>query len=234
MEDLLQFLGNFEIWIYILLGVVGIVYFRKLFLAWQEWRNSLFGLERESSQRKLSAALAMVVLLTLLATSEFIMVSFVAPSYPGGKLVPTATLNLLVTPTTTLPSGQSDAPIVTTPTGASGVPAAAISPQSSDGCKPKLFEWIAPTNGEKIKGAYELKATVNFDNLGFFKYEYSQPGSNNWITIAAGNEKKVDQVLGTWNTEQLTPGDYILRLVVTDNQNQVPPACQVSVQIVAP
>ena len=49
----------------------------------------------------------------------------------------------------------------------------------------------------------------------------------------------VDQPLGgsgsgTWDTSQLVPGDYLLRLVVTDNVNNLFPACVISVRVVAP
>lgn len=222
MNDLLQFLKAYELWSYLLLGVVGIFYFRKLAIAWMEWRNALFGLERESAQRKMNAALAVVVIVILLATAEFLLVTFVAPVYPSGNLMPTPTLNLLATPTVTLAPG------------AAAVEKATATPFGSQGCVPNVLEWTSPQPGEEVQGAFDLRAVINFDDLGFYKYEYGQPGSTNWSTIAAGNTRIVDEVLGTWNTDQLTPGDYILRLVATNNQNQVLPACEVPVRVLAP
>lgn len=226
MEDLLRFLETYEVWIYLILGGVGIFSFRKLVISWQDWRTAIFGLERENAQRKVSASLSIVILLALFAVGEFILVSFVSPVYPKSGLA-TPTLDLLATPTVTLPAdmtpeaeGQSDAP----------TPEAGI----ALGCIPGQVEWLSPADGDEISESVDLQATVNVDNLGFFKYEFSQPGNTVWTTIAAGNEKVFETVLGTWNVEQLTPGDYLLRLVVTDNQNQVMPACQIAIRIVAP
>ena len=44
----------------------------------------------------------------------------------------------------------------------------------------------------------------------------------------------VNALLGNWDTTLLVPGDYLLRLVVADSQNQLLPACVVSVRVVAP
>jgi len=76
-------------------------------------------------------------------------------------------------------------------------------------------------------------------NLGFYKYVYNDLTSNLWVTIAAGDRVIVDQPLGgegsgQWDTTTLTPGDYRLRLVVTDNVNNVFPACVIPVRISAP
>ena len=64
------------------------------------------------------------------------------------------------------------------------------------------------------------------------KYEIASLGSDNWSTIQAGGQVVVDGTLGLWDTTELTPGDYLLRLVVTDNQGQALPPCVVTVRVV--
>ena len=106
-----------------------------------------------------------------------------------------------------------------------------------EGCIPGELDWTFPKNGVQISGLVNLKGTIQVPNLGFYKYEYSSVGSNNWITIAAGNTNITDSALGgggAWNTSQLVPGDYRLRLVAADNQNQALPACVINIRIVAP
>jgi hypothetical protein len=87
-------------------------------------------------------------------------------------------------------------------------------------------------DGDKISGTVTLQGTVNVTDLGYYKYEYATAGSDTWTTIAAGNTKIVDQPLGgTWDTSELTPGDYQLRLVVTDHQNNQLPECTIQITI---
>jgi hypothetical protein len=232
MEELLSFLERFELWIYLLLGGISFVYLQKMVSAWRQWRGTVFGLERDSAQLKLTTSITILVLLALLVIGEFTIVSFVIPAYPRLSSLPTPTLNVLVDRTPTLP-------VVIIPTAPASTPTRtglviAPSESSAEGCVPGRVEWIFPTQGQEIKGTVELKGTVNIPNLGFYKYEFMQPGGKTWTTIAAGNQPKVNGQIGFWNTTQLVPGDYLLRLVAVDNQNQVLPACSVKIRIIPP
>ncbi len=104
MEEALGFFRAFETWIYLLLGLGGLYYIRKFVLAWQELRSASFGLERESAQSRLNQSASILVLLLTMAVTEFILVSFIAPAMPGPIGLPTPTLNLLATPSITLPA----------------------------------------------------------------------------------------------------------------------------------
>jgi hypothetical protein len=166
--------------------------------------------------------------LILLGTAQFLLVSFVAPAYPLWTAHSTPTIDLLSTPTVTLEAQEAgvgaDAPPVVAPTAA---------PTATEGCIPGQLEWTFPESGGEISGTVELRGTVNVVNLGFYKYEYSQPGSDVWLTIAAGNEARVDQPLGgVWNTSQVTPGDYLLRLVIADNENRLMAPCVIPIRII--
>jgi hypothetical protein len=228
MEDLLRFLEQYEAWIYALLGVVGFIYFRKLISEWQEWRSSVFGLERESAQRRLSATLAVVVILSLLATAEFILVSFVAPVYPVANMLQTPTVSVLTTPAGTFAVAGETEPEEISPLSTQAV-------VEAGGCAPGVLEWSFPQAGDSVSGVVKLKGTANLSNLGFFKYEFSEVSSDSWITIAAMNVQRIDEELdGSWNTQSLVPGDYRLRLVMTDNENQTLPACEITVRVTPP
>lgn len=243
MEDLLRFLETYEIWIYVLLGVFCLWYLRKVLVAWHEWRAAVFGLERETAQRHFSSAMTVMMLFIMIGLAQFLLISFVAPGMPQANIIATPTINYFTTPIATLsftatPEAQS--------TGI--IPTLAVSEQ--EGCVPGKLEWTFPKNGAQISGVVNLKGTIQIPNLGFYKYEYSSVGSNNWITIAAGNTNITDSALGSagntnitvsalggggaWNTSQLVPGDYRLRLVAADNQNQALPACVINIRIVVP
>lgn len=227
LDELLPFLARYEAWIYIVLGLIAIFQLRWLLRAWNEWRNSVFLLERDIAQRRFITPLTILVLIGMLVMGEFLTVSFVNPSYPLSEPVSTPTLDILATPTVTL----SPASLVTA-TPASGQSTLAV--PSTEGCKAGSIEWIAPKPNDSISETVELKGTVNVPNLGFYKYEYALANSPDWTTLAAGNVPLVNGTIGFWNTSQLPAGDYQLRLVVADNQNRVLPACIVRVRITKP
>ncbi len=102
MNEIIRLLKTYEVWIYLLLGLVGLFYGRKFFVALQEWRGTIFGLERENASRRLSEATSVLVLVALMAAGEFLMVSFVSPIFPGVQVLSTPTLDILTTPTITL------------------------------------------------------------------------------------------------------------------------------------
>jgi hypothetical protein len=231
MEELLLFLRKYEVWVYVLSALIGVFYLRKLVIAFQDWRAALFGMERESAQRRFSTYLTLFLLVFLTAGLEFSLISFVIPNYPVKKgLLPTATLDLLITPTVTLTTGGT--PANSSAPNQTQQPTVAI--KLTEGCTPGAVEWSSPKTGTEISGNVQLLGTVNIPNLGFYKYEFSQPGTDVWNTIAAGNLNIVNNILGNWDTTLLVPGDYLLRLVVADSQNELLPACVVSVRVVAP
>lgn len=232
MRDFLFVLEAYELWIYALLGVVLLFYLRKLALAAREGRVAQFGFEKIIAQRKISFALTLVVIFGLLMLAEFVLVSFVSPNLPQQKMLATPTLDLVSTPTATLPVAALD--VTSTPESIQVTPMDV----AAEGCVAGSIEWVYPQNGDVIQGTVNLDFIVNVTNLGFYKYEYVQAGSSEWVTIAAGNAPVVstgedeDAAQRTWNTAALIPGDYQLRLVVADNENNTLPACTVSIRVI--
>lgn len=240
MKDTLNFLQDVQVWIYVLLASASIFPARELYLSWRELRAAVFGLEREKAQHRLSVSITVVVLLALLAMMEFALVTFVAPEVPMGSVLATPTLDLLATPTV---SGEENATLMEAAAAVATLEAQpTTAPAATEGCIAGVIEWIVPVSGEEVSERVELVGVVNVDNLGFFKYEFSQSGGETWSTIAAGNsdslqipeDSTIKQFNGVWNTEQLVPGDYLLRLVVTDNQNQLLPICVIPVRVISP
>lgn len=226
MQDLLLFLKANETWIYLFLGVLAILMIRKLVIAWLELRKSIFGLEREAALRRISYAATMTSLVLLIILAQFILVTFIAPLNPVNT-----DLNTLESTELTITGENSvEEPAATDESGTSPIMASAL---NGEGCIKEILEWTYPEAGTSISGLVELRGTINYANLGFYKYEYRSIGSEAWTTIAAGDSKKVDEpVGGTWNTEQLLPGDYELRLVASDNENSPFPACVIPITIV--
>ena len=72
MEYVIKFLADFEVPIYLVLGIVAVVYLRRIMISLEEKRTAIFGLEREAAQRKVTAAASILILVGLLTVMEFV------------------------------------------------------------------------------------------------------------------------------------------------------------------
>lgn len=223
MAEILRFFQVNEIIIYIILALGGIVTFRWLWKAWRDWRNAIFGLEREIALRRLNVAIAASVLIVVFLCAEIGIVSFLAPSLPASSVIATPTLNLLAIPTGTMPADLATALAQSTqPSEQNSV---------ATGCVDDQLIFIDPSSGQTVSGNIDLVGTVDIPNFGFYKYEFSPQGSETWTTILAGRSIRRAESLGNWDTTDLTPGDYLLRLVVTDNVGQSLPPCAIPIRV---
>jgi len=224
MNVLYRFLASNEALIYIVLAIGGLFSFRWLWNSWREWQGAVYRLEREFSMRRLGQSAAISTLIVILFCAEFFMASFIIPSLPAEVFLSTPTLDLLATPVGTL-SPEMMTRFAALPPAS---PAA-----SSTGCVPNQVMITSPEPGEEIEGTVELQGTVNIPDFGFYKYEVAPQGSDTWATISADRKIVVNGPLGNWDSSALTPGDYQLRLVVTDNKGQSLPPCIVPVRVMS-
>lgn len=212
MYEILQYLRDLEYLIYLVLGSLAVWQLRKFYLAWEELRAAAFGLEKESAQLRLNRSAALLVVLLFLGTAEFGLVSYIIPSIPGVNPIPTPTVDLLATPTSTLALNPNPD---TTP---QPVSPPLVTDINSTGCIANEVMITYPENNSTVSGIVEVEGTVDIADFGFYKFEISAANTNNWLTVQAGDTPKEDEMLGFWDTTQLQPGNYYLRLVVVDNQ----------------
>jgi hypothetical protein len=228
MEEALSFFRALEAWIYLLLGLGGLIYLRKFVIAWQELRGAAFGLERESAQARLNQAASVLVLFLTMAVAEFVLVSFIAPAVPGANPLPTATLNVLASPTTTLATDSTQV--------LEGGPTVSPNPTSSatgSGCIPGQIEITAPQNGTSISDVVTVNGSANIPDFGFYKIEMKRPDQSSWLTVLAGNQPVTGGELGQWDTRRIPPGQYELGLIAYDNQAKPSDLCVIQVSITA-
>lgn len=227
METVYRFLASYEGLIYILLSLGGLFAFRWLWKSWREWRDSVFGLEREFAVRRLSQALMVSIIILFLFLAELFLASFVVPALPSTETLATPTLTILNQTEGSLSSDPAVALTVMTPVSS---PVSAI----SDGCVPDEVILTSPEPGQEVSGTVTLIGTVDVKNFGFYKYEVAAQGTETWATISADRKLVEEGELGFWDTSTLTPGDYQLRLEVTDSQGNSYPPCIISVRVIAP
>jgi len=226
MQFILNFFIKYEIPIYLLLAIGVIFASRSLIRARQEMRESIYGLERETAHRHTCQAVTALVLLVLLVLTEIAMKIFMVPNLPAFSSLATPTMNALMAQTNTISLESADSVGAQTLT---QLPTA-----HKSGCTTNQIMISSPKPGEIIKGNVSIIGTADIPNFGFFKYEFAPIRTDHWITIQANREIKNDTELGPWDTSEVPPGDYDLRLVVVDNQGQELPPCVVPLRVTAP
>lgn len=224
MGETLRFFKENETFIYLILGIFAVWQIRNFILAWRELRHAAFGLERDSAQSRLNWVTSMLILFFMLGIAEFVVVSLVVPTVPDSQPLLTPTLDLLASPTTTI--GANSNAVLTTPL-------ATIQTQNS-GCVVGQVDIISPENGETIQDIVEIIGSADIPNFGFYKFEMASIHDTSWLTIQAGETITREGRLGYWDTTRLFPGEYALRLVVTDNQGQSIEPCVIQVRINPP
>jgi hypothetical protein len=228
MAAIYQFLSQYEMLIYIVLAIGGLFAFRWLVKTWNEWREAVYNLEREFALHRMSQAVASVILILLLFFGELATVSFVVPSLPASFFISTPTINVLATPTGTI-SAKLATQIALTP-----LPVPTLG--NTSGCVANKLIITSPKAGSEVSGSVDLTGTVDIPDFGFYKYEVAPLNTDTWATIAASRQPVDNGPLGQgkWDTTTLTPGDYQLRLVVTNTQGQSLPPCIIPLRITAP
>jgi hypothetical protein len=225
LQSILRGLITFRTGIYVALGLGILLYLRKFMIGLREWQRSAFGLERKMAQRTLISASTGLILLFLLVLGEFLLVTIIEPRMPAQTTEIPSAINPLAEPTATLLPDEVQI----------ALPAEEDRVDQSDlvfECIEDVLEITYPADGDTISGTVEVIGSVNVDNFGSYKYEYSPTGNINWVTIAAGNQLKLDESIGFWYTSALTPGTYLLQLVPIDNVGEALTPCIVTVEVV--
>jgi hypothetical protein len=224
MEETFAFVTQYQAWIYLLFALAGLLYIRSGLRSLLDLRRAMFGLEREHAIGRLRRAAAMLGLVLAGALATFIVATFVSPAMPDSG-VPTAvpTISLLNTPGPTFAAA-----------GTSAVPATPIvaGDLDSSGCLNPQATLTRPADGETLSGVVEIRGTANIPNFGFYRYEYrGLTAGSAWRAIGAGDETKIDERLGEWDTTLVLPGDYAFRLVVADTAGNAPLPCVIRVSV---
>lgn len=225
MEELLRFIANYEIGAYVIFALVILFNLRGVIEGLLSLRKANFRLEKEVAQKRLRSSVTIIALFLLFGISIFVLISVASIRFPGISRISTPTVDILATQ----PPSEGNSSVSQETMQAEKQTQTAI---ALTGCIPDQLEWIEPASGDEVSGSVELKGTVNVPNLGFYKYEYRNQTDELWTPISAGNKPVIEDLFaGKWNTEQLQPGTYALRLVVSDNQNNLLKPCEIEVRV---
>lgn len=220
MAEALRFFYQYEAVIYFVLGIGAFVYAVLFFQAWDAMRGSVYGLEQVSAQRRLNQSAAMLIIILAMSVVVFSLVTFICPvicnqgndSDPGNE------------------NG--------TPVSVTNVPEVTVLPTvdtSEEGCIPGEIEITSPLRGETLVGEVAVLGTVAVNNFGFYKVEVARAEEDIWLTIQAGRQLVEEaDLIPSWDTSLLPPGDYVLQLIVTYNDGDVLPPCRIPIRVGSP
>lgn len=76
-----------------------------------------------------------------------------------------------------------------------------------------------PENCECVSGLVGIFGTVGDDHLRGWVLQYTGGDSNGWVTIASGNGPINDALIASWDTRELRPCCYTIRLIASDQAN---------------
>lgn len=220
MEAIFRFLVANQGLIYAILAIGGLWAGRYMLQTLREWQQAVFELEKAMARQRFIGSLVSVTLVLVLTIFQFVTVTFLVPSLPAAATLPTPTLAIL-------------ADIPETPVPANLTETITLIPQQPDtqGCIPNQLTFTSPQPGQEVSQQFQLTGIIKVPNLGFYKYEIAPVGSENWATVSAGSVVGENGELGLLDTTILTPGDYLLRLVVTDNEGKELPPCIIPIRV---
>ena len=174
----------------------------------------------------------MLALLLILAVAEFLIVNIVSPTIPSASPLPTATLDPLATPTTTLEAGEPVEALDSGPVTPSVLPTIAL---ADAGCVPDQVWISSPRENEVLTGEIAIRGTAAGTNFGFYKIEIARKNEPLWMTIQAGREPvQEDLLVASFDTSRMPVDDYVIQLVVVDVAGEALPPCRIPVRVEAP
>ncbi len=224
MDNLFQRIHQYETGLYLLLAFPLVLLLLRAWKAWTEVQGALFGLEWEQARRRFYHSLLGATFVLGLMVAVFFAATLGRREYVG-MVIPTITATLPLTPDATTGTPQ--------PT-ASPTPLPPAEPDL-EACIPGQVEIVEPANGATVQGEIQIRGSASIPNFAFYKVEFAPKGTALFLTIKAGRQPKVDDVLvDVWDTGLLTPGDYLLQLVVVDTAGKAQPPCRILIHVQAP
>jgi len=232
MNDVVLFFQTYENVIYFILGIGILIYGWRFWNTWQELRLAIYGLERTIAQDRLKNTAFLISALLLIGFFVFSLVTFVAPYIKERVELPVPTPNLFPRETPeeqSTPDEAIDLDIVAT---ATTLPTVSV---ITEGCIEGSIEITFPQPGDAIAGVVTITGTANIPDFGFYKFEVAKASEELWLTVQAGRTVVIDgDLVKNWDTSLFNPGEYVIQLVVTDNNGEALEPCRVPIVIGSP
>ena len=247
MERVLQFIADYQWWIYGLLGLILLFYLRRALLARRDGARSIFKLEQEQARTRYSRSVMVSAVVLVIMVAVFVVGNPLLPSpSPTPEPTPTETTGPLaastLTPTPPPPTITSTATATrqrpTLPPRPSDTPDAlatetpVVAPAACPNANVRI---TSPGSNQVVRGNFPVRGTANLAEFQYYKIEVG-PGTNpkdhEWVVVGQLHYSPVSNgVLETLNSNAYAPGTYTLRLVVVDQTGNYPSPCRVTISV---
>lgn len=245
MERVLEFVSNYQWWIFGILGLILLFYLRRALLARRDGARSIFKLEQEQARTRYSRSVIVSALVMILMVAVFVLSNPVMPVVaPTPQPTETGTNGPLAASTLTPtppPATMTPTPTATpvrptrqkppTPTSeVVGTPTVAVRPAA---CPNPNVRITSPGMNQVVQGNVPVRGTANHESFQYYKIEIGQ-GNNprEWTVVGQLHQAPVNGgVLETFNANAYPSGIYALRLVVVDQTGNYPEPCQVTITV---
>ena len=231
MLEFLRPIVAFDTWIYIGLGLVALFFIRLMWLARKDRVRSIFTLERENTRARMNRAFLGLMIVLALMLGVYYLSQVTPPYLPPPPDTPTPTPMIELPPTPTPP------PLLPTPTPTATPPPPPTitiedtptpTPERTLGGAPNCphsgARITSPGNGAQVSGMVQINGAASVDNFDYYKFEFRVPGTD-WNFIQRYDNPVLEGVLGSWNSDTVSPGEYEFRLVVVNLEGNYPEPC---------
>jgi hypothetical protein len=261
MDSFYIFLIRNDVWIYILSGLGLLWYASELVRVRKALRRAIYGLERERGQTLQRNALTFITLLLAIIGLVMYVNLRVAPTLPAELLrPPTPTPNILAPPLSSPTSPVTAAPTtplaptvtLRSPDGGPALPDAAggtpeVGVEATATPTPPVQVAIgecapgavisSPPNNVRVSSVVTFFGTATADDFSHYDLQaYGPETGNEWQSLLAepGQTPIFDAILGSADFGSWAPGDYFVRLLVSDSGGEVVDECALQLSVGPP
>jgi hypothetical protein len=238
MLEFLRPIAAFDTWLYLGLGLVALFFLRIIWLARRDRLRSIFTLERESANSRMTRAFIGLMIILSLALGVYYLSVITPTIVPPPQDTPTPT------PILALPATPTPPPLLPTPTPSltptplplpatleAELPPTPTPPPVNTGgqtpnCPNPSARITQPGDGARVSGVIQISGAATVDNFDYYKFEFRPPGGE-WSFIQRYDSAVLGGNLGAWNTGTAAAGEYEFRLVVVDDIGNYPEPCTI-------
>ncbi len=240
MTVLVKLVADYAIYLYVIVGLIAVVFLRAYTVARHERENSIFTLERESATGRMVQAIIGFLVMLIIIGSVFYTSQTLVEEIPLPEATPTPTVLVVLPPSPTPP------PILPTPTPTGTprprptlvvvptvmTPTVEVPTAVAAHCPNPGVNIAQPGNGSAASGVIQIVGSAVIPDFWYYKFEFRPSGADAWTFIQRFDVPISGGILTAWDTRTVASGNYELRLVVVDKTGNYPEPCvlQLAVQ----